>query len=79
MLRFLHKLESRDLSLNTSMIPLGSCTMKLNATSQMEGVTWPDIGRIHPFAPSDQMEGYEIIFSDPVSYKHLTLPTSELV
>jgi glycine dehydrogenase len=64
MLRYLHKLESRDLSLNASMIPLGSCTMKLNATSQMVGVTWPDIGRIHPFAPSDQMEGYQIIFSD---------------
>ncbi len=64
MLRYLHKLESRDLSLNAGMIPLGSCTMKLNATSQMVGVTWPDIGRIHPFAPSDQMEGYQIIFSD---------------
>ncbi|HIC64109.1 MAG TPA: aminomethyl-transferring glycine dehydrogenase, partial [Gemmatimonadetes bacterium] len=64
MLRYLHKLESRDLSLNASMIPLGSCTMKLNATSQMVGVTWPEIGRIHPFAPSDQMEGYQIIFSD---------------
>jgi glycine dehydrogenase len=64
MLRYLHKLESRDLSLNASMIPLGSCTMKLNATSQMVGVTWPDIGRIHPFAPPDQMEGYQIIFSD---------------
>ena len=64
MLRYLHKLESRDLSLNASMIPLGSCTMKLNATSQMVGVTWPDISRIHPFAPSDQMEGYQIIFSD---------------
>ena len=64
MLRYLHKLESRDLSLNVGMIPLGSCTMKLNATSQMVGVTWPDISRIHPFAPADQMNGYQIIFSD---------------
>ena len=64
MLRYLHKLESRDLSLNASMIPLGSCTMKLNATSQMVGVTWPEIGRIHPFAPADQMDGYQIIFRD---------------
>jgi len=64
MLRYLHKLESRDLSLNTSMIPLGSCTMKLNATSEMAGVTWPEIGRIHPFAPLDQVQGYRIVFDE---------------
>ena len=64
MLRYLHKLESRDLSLNTSMIPLGSCTMKLNATSQMAGVTWPEIGKLHPCAPSDQVEGYKTIFAE---------------
>ncbi len=64
MLRYLHKLESRDLSLNASMIPLGSCTMKLNATSQMEGVTWPELGRLHPFAPVDQAKGYQQVFSD---------------
>jgi glycine dehydrogenase len=64
MLRYLHKLESRDLSLNTSMIPLGSCTMKLNATSQMAGVTWPEIGRMHPSAPSDQAEGYRVVFDE---------------
>ena len=64
MLRYLHKLESRDLSLNSSMIPLGSCTMKLNATSQMEGVTWPEIGRMHPFAPIDQAQGYVEMFSE---------------
>ncbi len=64
MLRYLHKLESRDLSLNASMIPLGSCTMKLNATSEMEGVTWPEFGRMHPFAPSDQAAGYREIFDD---------------
>jgi glycine dehydrogenase len=64
MLRYLHKLEARDLSLNTSMIPLGSCTMKLNATTQMEGVTWPEVGGVHPFAPLDQAEGYQEIFAE---------------
>ena len=64
MLRYLHKLESRDLSLNTSMIPLGSCTMKLNATSQMAGVTWPEAGKLHPFAPADQAKGYAVIFGE---------------
>jgi glycine dehydrogenase len=64
MLRYLHRLESRDLSLNTSMIPLGSCTMKLNATTQMVPVTWRVFGGIHPFAPPDQAEGYWRIFSD---------------
>jgi glycine dehydrogenase len=64
MLRYLHRLESRDLSLNTSMIPLGSCTMKLNATAQMAGVTWPELGKLHPCAPLDQAKGYQEIFSD---------------
>ena len=64
MLRYLHKLEARDLSLNASMIPLGSCTMKLNATSQMAGVTWPEIGKMHPCAPLDQAEGYRTMFSE---------------
>ena len=64
MLRYLHRLESRDLSLNASMIPLGSCTMKLNATSQMEGVTWPEFGRMHPFAPAEQAQGYLTIFAE---------------
>jgi len=58
MLRYLHRLEARDLSLTTSMIPLGSCTMKLNATSEMIPVSWPEFNRIHPFAPPDQTEGY---------------------
>jgi glycine dehydrogenase len=62
MLRYLRKLESRDLSLTTSMIPLGSCTMKLNATTEMIPVTWPEFGRMHPFAPRDQAEGYRILF-----------------
>lgn len=64
MLRYIHKLESRDLSLNTSMIALGSCTMKLNATTQMVGVTWPEWGGLHPFAPADQAEGYQILTSE---------------
>jgi len=64
MLRYLHRLESRDLSLNTSMIPLGSCTMKLNATTQMTPVTWPEFGALHPFAPPDQARGYDRIVSD---------------
>jgi glycine cleavage system P protein (glycine dehydrogenase) len=64
MLRYLHKLEARDLSLNTSMISLGSCTMKLNATAEMEGVTWPELGAMHPFAPVDQADGYRQMFRD---------------
>ncbi|MBG1244536.1 aminomethyl-transferring glycine dehydrogenase [Nostoc sp. NZL] len=62
LLRYLHKLESKDLSLTTSMIPLGSCTMKLNATAEMIPVTWEEFGKIHPFAPSSQTQGYQILF-----------------
>jgi glycine dehydrogenase len=58
MLRYLKKLESRDLSLTTSMIPLGSCTMKLNATAEMFPISWPEISKLHPFAPGDQTAGY---------------------
>jgi len=68
MLRYLHRLESRDLSLNTSMIALGSCTMKLNATTEMVPVTWPEMGRLHPFAPADQAAGYREIFEDLESW-----------
>jgi glycine dehydrogenase len=62
MLRYMRMLESRDLSLTHSMIPLGSCTMKLNATAEMLPVTWPELGRIHPFAPVSQAQGYKAIF-----------------
>jgi len=62
MLRYLRRLESRDLSLTTSMIPLGSCTMKLNGTAEMLPVTWPEFGRLHPFAPLSQTRGYQILF-----------------
>ena len=62
MLRYIRRLESRDLSLTTSMIPLGSCTMKLNATAEMLPVTWPEFGRLHPFAPAHQAAGYQHLF-----------------
>jgi len=62
MLRYITKLQSRDLSLAQSMIPLGSCTMKLNATSEMLPVTWPEFGRMHPYAPADQWRGYAKLF-----------------
>ncbi|HVZ41488.1 MAG TPA: aminomethyl-transferring glycine dehydrogenase [Candidatus Kapabacteria bacterium] len=63
MLRYMRKLEARDLSLTHSMIPLGSCTMKLNATSEMLPVTWPEFGRIHPYAPTVQTQGYQTLFA----------------
>jgi glycine dehydrogenase len=62
MLRYMKRLEAKDLSLTTSMIPLGSCTMKLNATAEMIPVTWPEVGGLHPFAPREQTEGYQILF-----------------
>ncbi len=62
MLRYLHRLQSRDLSLTHSMIPLGSCTMKLNATAEMLPVTWPEFSRLHPFAPLEQSRGYQELF-----------------
>ncbi len=64
LLRYMRKLESRDLSLVHSMIPLGSCTMKLNATAEMMPVTWPGFSKLHPFAPSDQTEGYRQLFDE---------------
>ena len=64
MLRYVKRLEARDLSLTTSMIPLGSCTMKLNAAAEMLPITWPEFSRIHPFAPLDQAQGYQQLFAD---------------
>ena len=64
MLRYLKNLENKDLSLTTSMIPLGSCTMKLNATTEMAGLTWPEFGNIHPFVPLDQAQGYAQIINE---------------
>jgi glycine dehydrogenase len=62
MLRYIKRLESRDLSLTASMIPLGSCTMKLNAAAEMFPVSWPEFGKIHPFAPIKQTRGYQKLF-----------------
>ena len=64
MLRYLKRLENRDLSLAHSMIPLGSCTMKLNATAEMIPVSWPEFGRIHPFAPRSQTKGYRVLLEE---------------
>jgi glycine dehydrogenase len=62
MLRYLHQLQSRDLSLTTSMIPLGSCTMKLNGAAEMFPLSWPQFARLHPFAPGEQWPGYQELF-----------------
>ena len=72
MLRYLKKLENKDLSLCHSMIPLGSCTMKLNATSEMMPVTWPELCNLHPFAPLDQAQGYAEMF------EHLSTQLAEI-
>ncbi|KXZ51330.1 hypothetical protein GPECTOR_13g817 [Gonium pectorale] len=64
MLRYLKRLENKDLSLVHSMIPLGSCTMKLNATSEMMPITWPELANLHPFCPVDQAQGYAEMFRD---------------
>jgi glycine dehydrogenase len=64
MLRYIKRLESRDLSLTASMIPLGSCTMKLNAAAEMLPISWPEFARLHPFAPLKQARGYQVLFQN---------------
>src|SRR5262249_28586420 len=64
MLRYLKRLETKDLSLTYAMIPLGSCTMKLNATAEMIPVTFPGFSRLHPFAPPEQAQGYQQLFHE---------------
>ena len=64
MLRYLKRLEDKDIALNQSMIALGSCTMKLNAVAEMIPVTWPEFGALHPFAPTQQAQGYQALFND---------------
>ena len=61
MLRYLRRLADKDLALDRSMIPLGSCTMKLNATSEMIPVTWPEFAHVHPYAPAEQLQGYDLL------------------
>lgn len=64
MMRFIKKLETKDLSLNKAMIPLGSCTMKLNAAAELFSLSWPEFNAIHPFVPADQAEGYSLLIAE---------------
>ncbi len=64
MMRYMRRLSDRDLALDRAMIPLGSCTMKLNAAAEMMPLTWPEFGSLHPFAPRDQARGYHEAIDD---------------
>src|SRR5207245_9500319 len=64
MMRYIRSLERKDIGLDTSMIPLGSCTLKLNAASEMLPVPWPEFSELHPFAPVEQTDGYQQIFRE---------------
>ena len=64
LVRYIRKLSDKDIALDRAMIPLGSCTMKLNATSEMIPVSWPEFSKIHPFAPKDQLQGYAELIED---------------
>ena len=64
MLRYMRYLEDKDIALNRAMIPLGSCTMKLNATTEMLPVTWPEFAGLHPFAPTQQTRGYQAMLAE---------------
>lgn len=68
LLRYMYRLQSKDLSLTSAMIPLGSCTMKLNATAEMVPITWAEFGQLHPFAPIDQTQGYQELFNQLESW-----------
>ena len=64
MMRYIRSLERKDIGLDTSMIPLGSCTMKLNAAAEMLPITWPELSRLHPFVPSSRPTGYQQLFRE---------------
>jgi glycine dehydrogenase len=64
MLRYLRQLQAKDIALDRSMIPLGSCTMKLNATTEMIPISWPDFAHMHPFVPLEQAQGYQQLFEE---------------
>ena len=67
MMRYVRGLERKDIGLDTSMIPLGSCTMKLNAAAEMLPFTWPEFSTLHPFAPVEQADGYQQVFANSSS------------